>query len=790
MDPRVGGAEARYTYRAGPELAVGDGVIVPLGNRSILGFVVAIYEATEADLGFPVESLRDVTDRIRGLTLPPTLVSLAGFVADEYLCGVPTALSPATPPGILDRLVTVWTRTTRQVDGSLTPAQAEALRTIEEAEGGLRETKTKPIPAGAKRALKLLRAKELVEVSLQVAPPSERRKSDALLRLNPDADRVERFLTEEGRRKPAQALTLMCMQGAEQAALAPTEIKAMAGVTDATLKSLVEVGLLQKVEGELEIPSTPPTPNRFQKLALDAVTDRVQAGEHRTFLLFGVTGSGKTEVYLRCAAEALRMGRQVLYLVPEIALAAQAIAQLRDRFGRQVAVLHSEQTPVERLQNWLRIRNGEAPVVLGPRSALFAPLDRLGLIVMDEEHEASYKQESAPRYHAKRLVRKLGELHGCPVLLGSATPSVESYWEAERDEITLLSLPARAASAQLPSVEVSDLSIGFRMGRPAIFTDALQERMKAALEKGEQAILFLNRRAYAQFLICRSCGAQITCPNCAVSLSFHRHEGRLRCHHCGYRANPPETCPSCGGTRIAPIGIGTEKVEEAVVAQFPDHTVGRLDRDVARKKGALEEALAEFRSGDMRVLVGTQMVAKGLDFPNVTVVGVIAADVSLNLPDFRASERTYQLLSQVAGRAGRGERHGNVVIQTFNPEHPAVRAATTHDFPAFYEVLRAEREMAKYPPYVRLVNILLTGENRKAVNELSTAIGERLRQESDLTVLGPVDCVLERIQNRWRRHLLIKLPLGVPPTRVRDALLGIADRQVQVVLDVDPYSLM
>jgi primosomal protein N' (replication factor Y) len=338
-------------------------------------------------------------------------------------------------------------------------------------------------------------------------------------------------------------------------------------------------------------------------------------------------------------------------------------------------------------------------------------------------------------------------------------------------------------------VDVEDLTEGYRSGKPSILSDELRERMVDTLARGEQVILFLNRRAYAPFVICRDCGHQMQCPNCAVSLSFHRKDRRLRCHHCGYHTMPPDECPKCRGLRLSPFGVGTEKVEEAVAQEFTQTRVARLDRDVARRKGALEETLALFRSGDIGVLVGTQMVAKGLDFPNVTLVGVIAADVSLNIPDFRSSERTFQLLSQVAGRAGRGSAPGTVVIQTFNPFHTSVRTAQSHDFLAFYESMKRERMDAGYPPFRRLVNVVLSGESRNAVVDASAEVARRLALPG-IELLGPVDCAVERLQNRWRRHLLLKLPAGSSASPVGEALLGFVHKGVQVVVDVDPYSLM
>jgi primosomal protein N' (replication factor Y) (superfamily II helicase) len=788
IDPRSGGAQALYTYKAAEGIKPGDGLIVPLGTRSTLGFALEVYEASEQDLGFPFRNLKQPSGSVRGVNLPAHLVDLARFVAEEYLCSLPIAFSASIPPSARDRLVTAWTL--KNKEGPLTPMQQEVIRFLEESGGTIYDTKTKKLPAATTRALRLMKGKGLVEQSTEIHPFGERKGGERLLRLSADEKRIEMFLTKEGKRKPAQALTLMRLQVAERSSFSPGEIKSLAGVTDATLKALEEAGLLEMTTMKDQFMAHPPQPNRYQTLAIEAIADAIQSREQKGFLLYGITGSGKTEVYLRAAAEALRMGRQVLYLVPEIALAAQGIGRLRERFGSKVAVLHSDLPNSERLKNWMRSRNGEASVVLGARSALFAPLDNLGLIIVDEEHEASYKQESAPRYHSKTIAMKLGGLHQCPVVLGSATPSIESFWEADNDRLTLLTLPERAASAQLPEVHVDDLAQGYREGRPALICDDLHHRIEETLKVRKQVILFLNRRAYSPFVICRDCGFQARCKNCAVSLSYHRQDRRLRCHHCGYSERPPDICPKCQGLRISAFGVGTEKVEEAVATTFPTARVARLDRDIARKKGALEEIFARFRCGDIDILVGTQMVAKGLDFPNVTLVGVIAADMSLNIPDFRAGERTFQLLSQVAGRAGRGKSPGNVVIQTFNPQHPAVLSAQTHNYVAFYEGALVERQDAGYPPFRRLVNVTFSGFARSAVITASTEAAEKLQEVADLELLGPVDCALERLQNRWRRHVLLKLPQGASPKGIGEALLGFGTKDLHVLVDVDPYSLM
>ncbi len=787
VDPKAGGIESVWTYKVEGEAKEGDAFFVPLGPRAVIGFAIRVYETEKSELQF---KLRSVLHRIDGLSFPASQIELVKHVAERYLCPFSLALSAAAPSGVRDRLITAWKLLETAEKPHLTPLEKEVVLALEQQNGTLTERPGRKLPPSTQRALKGLRTKGLVEHLLTLASVEEQQQKSEMIRLTPDSGKVEQFLLKEGKRRPAQALTLMRLQTGEPVPLTPSEIKALSGITDTTLKAMLESGLLERVEeGKLQA-KTPPTPNDAQAAALSVINKAISENRFESFLLHGVTGSGKTEVYLRAAAEALKAGRQVLYLVPEIALAAQAITQLRDRFGRSVAMLHSDLPAKERLETWMRIRDGRAPVVLGARSALFAPLENIGLVVVDEEHETSYKQESAPRYNSKDLALELGRIHQAAVVLGSATPSIESFYEALNGSLTLLSMPSRTASATLPSVEIVDLGKGYRDGAPTILTEALEEGMRETLSRGEQVILFLNRRAYSPFLICRDCGEQFKCPRCAVSLSYSRAERRLRCHHCGYFIRPPDECPKCHGNRLSPLGIGTEKVEEAVGLAFPDYKVARLDRDVTKKKGALEDVLARFRSGDVDILVGTQMVAKGLDFPNVTLVGVIVADISLNMPDFRAAERTFQLLSQVAGRAGRGAIPGHVYVQTFNPTHTAVTTARDHDYLTFYAATVKEREEAVYPPFVSLANVILTGDNLDVVRAAAIEVAELLQGLEDSIVLGPTECAIERLQNRWRMHLLIKMPLDAPVARLGTILMPLAWKGVSMVADVDPYSLL
>lgn len=789
LDSRMAGSEAVYTYAATPATQVGEAYMVPLGPRQTVGYVLAVKEIFDLELRFPVENLKPLGAKIANLSLPKQGVGLVYETARQTLSPVPVCLSLATPPGIKDRLTREWRPTGKAPESPLTTAQQEALRAL--AEKPLVEKKGTVIPRGLKSTLNALRARGLIEPVARVQPFASRRQAGEAYQLTADTALVDAYITKHAKKRPAQVVTLMRLQGSEGVAFTTDEIKALGQVSDATLKALIKEGLLVEPESGPRAAKPPPLPNPDQQAAIDAICAAVKGGRHKTFLLFGVTGSGKTEVFLRCAEEALSQGRQVLYLVPEIALTAQVVAQLRDRFGDRVAVLHSNLSARERMENWLRVASGEAPVVLGPRSALFAPLDNLGLIVLDEEHEASYKQENLPRYHTKSLAQFLGQEYDCPVVMGSATPAIESFYAALNGDMELLRLPARAASAKLPQVFIEDLREGYKDRSVGVFSPRLSKAISETLARGEQAILFLNRRAFAPFVVCRDCGKRFQCPHCAVALALHRRDGKLRCHHCDFQMPAPETCDECGSDRVKAFGIGAERVEQAVSEQFPGANVARLDRDIARKRGALEDTLARFRTGELNVLVGTQMVAKGLDFPNVTLVGVIAADISLAIPDFRASERTFQLLSQVAGRAGRGQRAGQVVIQTLSPNHPSVVMAQSHDYEAFYANLIQERQAARYPPFVRLVNVLFVGPDRDEVYGLSAVAGQKIKLAlPDAPVLGPVDCPLSKLSNLHRRHILVKLPPGADPGPVAQALEGLKTQKARITVDVDPNNLV
>jgi primosomal protein N' (replication factor Y) len=780
-DIPVTGLEEAYSYEI-PEamqLARGDAVLVPFGGRTVVGYVVDVTRAERDAFDF---RLRSIASKIAGLALPESLMQLLEFIADEFMATPGACVMAAMPPGVRTRLSTAY-QLTGGDESQVTGVQRDAIRFIKDKGGRISEASIRTKKPFAKTVVAGLVRRGLLERSVEL--PLERRAARKSLVLG-DEVAADRFLEREAKRKPAQAACLLALREAPRVGLSPAEIAALGGVTDSVVARLVESGLLVDAPPAEATAENPKTLTEEQARAVAAITEALKGRSATKFLLHGVTGSGKTEVYLRCIAETLALGKRALYLVPEIALTAQVVGQIRERFGSNVAVMHSGLAEGERLRHWRRIRSGDAPVVIGARSAIFAPIENLGLIVVDEEHEGSYKQDSTPRYHLRSLAEFRAKESRAALILGSATPSVETYYRAQQGELQLLKLTRRAATSELPAVSVTDLREVYRAGRPAILADDLHKRIEETLAAKEQAILFINRRAYAHSLLCRECGHVPKCKNCSVTMTLHRKVRKLKCHHCGAEQPAPSVCPNCGSYRLRPLGLGTEKVEEAVREAFPAARVARLDRDAARRVGAVEETFANLRAGELDILVGTQMIAKGLDFPNVTLVGVVAADTGLNIPDYRATERTYQLLTQVSGRAGR-QKPGRVVIQSFQPESAAVHFAAERDYMDFYAAEILERKEAGYPPFCRLINVVASGPNLGDVLEAIKLVHSAISDQSSARIIGPADCPIARLHGKWRKHLLLKL---APGARLERITLPDVDRTVQITFDVDPGTLL
>lgn len=537
--------------------------------------------------------------------------------------------------------------------------------------------------------------------------------------------------------------------------------------------------------------------NTEQQQAVSRILSAEAQGEATTFLLEGITGSGKTEVYLQSIAEILNKGKTAMMLVPEIALTPQMVQRFKSRFGKAVAVLHSGLSQGEKYDEWRKIERGEAQVVVGARSAVFAPLQKIGLIIIDEEHEATYKQEDTPRYHARDLAIWRSQYHHCPVILGSATPSLESRARAQKKRYELLYLTQRAhENAQLPSVTIVDLKEEYTQKNTSTFSRLLQEKISNRLQQKEQIVLLLNRRGYSSFMMCRDCGYVLPCPNCDISLTLHMDVKKMRCHYCGHQENIPKKCPDCQGEKIRYYGTGTQKVEEELQARFPSARILRMDVDTTRKKGAHEKILKAFEEQEADILLGTQMIAKGLDYPNITLVGVLNADTALNLPDFRSSERTFQLLTQVSGRAGRGAKPGEVIVQTFNPEHHSIVLAQAQDYEAFYQQEMILRHQSGYPPFYFTVKITVSHPAEQVVAKKSYQIAEQLKNglSPESRILGPTPSGIARIKNRYYYQIILKYKHEVHLHRMLREILETSQseqrKNLYVSIDYEPLNFI
>jgi len=541
---------------------------------------------------------------------------------------------------------------------------------------------------------------------------------------------------------------------------------------------------------------TPHTLNRQQGEAFLQIHDAIVAHKFQTFLLHGVTGSGKTEVYLSAIDTTLSAGRSALLLVPEIALTPAMAGQFYARFGDRVAILHSAFSDSERAEQWRKIQSGVARVVVGTRSGVFAPVRKLGLIVVDEEHDQSYKQEDTPRYNGRDVAIVRAKAAGACVVLGSATPSLESRYNAERSKYTLLELPDRVETRPMPHVELIDMRVEFLETRKqATFSRRLLEAINFRLENGEQTMLLLNRRGFSSSVACRACGERVNCVNCSLTLTFHRRDRRMLCHYCNYAEKVPTLCPKCQSEHIYFLGQGSEKVEEELHRELPKARIARLDRDTVSGKRHYESILQNFREGHYDILVGTQMIAKGHDIPNVTLVGVISADIGLGFPDFRAAERTFQILTQMSGRAGRGDLPGVVLIQTINPDHYAVRLAAQHDYPGFYQRELEFRRAMRYPPFSAMANVLVRSEKQEAAMRMSADLGQLLTPPPEkLKIMGPAEAPVVRLKNEYRYQFLIKAASRVALNdllrRIRQFALDKKWGATALVIDVDPVTLM
>jgi len=641
----------------------------------------------------------------------------------------------------------------------------------------------------------------LGEVIRAALPPGV---SKATSQVKPKLRRVVRLLDVDSEQKLTEAQRRVITTLESNGPMLLQSLIAAASVSPSTITSLEKKGLVETyteavrrdpLSEDLGLKSEEHVLTTAQTSVLEQIEQQMNSETYAAFLLHGVTGSGKTEIYMRAMDKALKRGRSAMMLVPEIALTPVFSRGLRARFGDQVAIFHSSLQKGERFDEWTRVRNGVARVVIGTRSAVFAPVQNLGLIVVDEEHESSYRQQESPYYNARDVAIVRAQKESATVVLGSATPSLESFHNARKGKYQLLTLPERIAARPMATARIVDMRTVFaRHAKPRVFSDELLEAIRETHERGEQSIILLNRRGYSSFILCRSCGETIQCPNCDVTLTYHRSERVIVCHYCNHREPVPRVCPACGKKYIYYVGEGTEQIEEMLKLLFPALRVARIDRDTTARRKVFEQSLADFSAGKIDTLVGTQMLAKGHDFPNVTLVGVVSVDAGLALPDFRSAERTFQLITQVAGRAGRGDRPGRVLIQTYHPYHYALRHACAQDYEGFFDEEVRYRQNHSYPPFVALASLLVHGPDLGRVRSDSLELRKHLdlaNQDRKCRILGPAPAPLSRLKGEHRFQLLIKSRSRKNLREVADAAMKSVDINPRSInLEIDPVSIM
>ena len=777
----------------------GSRLVVPFGPRRMTGVILLCHD--EPPDVTTREALRLIDSEP---VLGPELLALGRWIAGYYCAPLGEVLRGMLPLAAEIRRGKVW---------SLTDAGRDAARQLL-----LDSAPDDPVA----QILRMLEKRPLSAAYLAKALPLADKAIRSLLRKNfivaeqvqterdPLRAAAERLRVELAARPPAGENPELKFNKAERELRAflelhpgshnLRELEQMVRNASPAGRSLARKGVVTLTTETMAVNAGPIRArhelNQSQQAAFDQIRDAIGAARFQTFLLHGVTGSGKTEVYLSSIEATLAEGRGALLLVPEIALTPAVAGQFFARFGDRVAILHSAFTDVERSEQWRRIRCGAARVVVGTRSGVFAPVRDLGLIVVDEEHDGSYKQEETPRYNGRDVAIVRAQAANACVVLGSATPSLESRYNAERGKYTLLELPQRIEARPMPEVELIDMRQEFLETRKqATFSRKLIDAIGQRLENGEQTIVLLNRRGFSSFVACRACGERIQCINCSLTLTYHKRDRRLLCHYCGYAEKVPSVCPKCAHEHIYFLGLGSERVEEELHQAFPTARIARLDRDTVTGKRQYETILQDFREGNYDLLVGTQMIAKGHDIPNVTLVGVVSADVGLGMPDFRAAERTFQLLTQVAGRAGRGTVPGIVLVQTINPDHYAVRLSAAQDYQAFYEKELHFRRMMHYPPFTAMANVLVRSEKQEMAMRMSADLGMLLSPPPEkLRIMGPAEAPVPRLKSEYRYQFLVKAASRKSLNEMLQQVRAFAASRkwpaTALVIDVDPLSLM
>lgn len=747
-------------------ICVGLRVMVPFGQRNTKreGYVIALTETTEVPAG-KIKEIVEILDEGRPILTPPIL-ELAKWMKKEYFCTLNQCLQAVMPAGI--RTKSVWYVELTEQTAELSEKEQQVADVLTEQGGAapLRELE-QVFGNRTEYILRCLQGKKVVRLRQKTTRSTyKEEKRYVSLTENEELLAEVKEKAEKDKRLAGQLRVLSAIS--QEESISVEELKEKASVTDSPIHTLLQKGILveQRRQEKRDVfqledytPTQPfyPTPEQAQALAL--LREEEQKEQKRPILLHGVTGSGKTEIYMQLIEHVIMEGKQAIVLVPEISLTPQIMERFISRFGKQVSVTHSRLSLGERLDQWRKARDGEISIIIGPRSALFMPFSNLGVIVMDECHESSYISDVTPKYHTREVARKLSELTGALLVMGSATPDIDSYHRAVTGEFLLLQLKERTKGSRLPEVFVTDMRKELEDGNRSAFGLPLQQAIRENLEKGQQTMLFLNRRGYSTFVSCRKCGEVLTCPSCNVSYTYHASDKALVCHYCGKEVPVPKICPSCGSHYIRYFGTGTQKIEEETRRLFPEASVLRMDADTTTGKNGHARILELFGKGKADILIGTQMIAKGHDFPNVTLVGILAADLSLNLGTYQAAENCFQLITQAAGRAGRGELPGQVFIQTYQPENHAIRMAAVQDYEGFYQEEILLRQAMEYPPFSHIFSVLITGEMEQEVILAAQRLGAFMNhyaERAGCTVVGPAPAPLPKFRGEFRWQIFAK----------------------------------
>lgn len=772
-------------------IEIGMRVIVPFGPRTIMGYVLELTDHSDIENLKPIKSLMDISP-----ILTKEFIELGKWLANHTMSFYISAFQAILPQALKADYQKILHRLT-------TESLPEPLETIFSERDYLdyAELEDQSVPlATIKNAIE----DGDLEVIYQVKRKDNFKKVLMVEKIG-TPEQLEEYATGLSNRAKKQKLMVEFLTQLEEPILLKTFLETMA-TTRATIQPLIDHELIKLYQEEVyrepyddeAIERTEPLVlKEQQEKALQSILTSIDENRDDVFVLHGVTGSGKTEVYLQAIAEVIKAGQEAIVLVPEIALTPQMVERFKGRFGSDVAVMHSALSSGERFDEWRKVHRKEVNVVVGARSAIFAPFENLGLIIMDEEHEATYKQEDHPRYHAKDVAIQRAKYHKCPIILGSATPSLETYARAKKGVYHLLEMRERSNLSEMPEVEIIDMRDELHSGNRSMFSRKLKEAIDDRLAKNEQVVLFLNRRGYSTFVICRDCGDVIECPHCDISLTFHQKQNRLKCHYCNYHEPVPSECPTCQSETIRYFGTGTQKVEESLNELIPEARIIRMDVDTTTRKGSHERLLKQFGQKQADILLGTQMIAKGLDFPDVTLVGVLAADSLFNLPDFRAAERTFQLLTQVSGRAGRHDLTGEVIVQSYTPDHYSIDFAKEYDYPGFFAKEMSIRRAFQYPPYFYLTLITVSHPNMNKAQEVTRTISQLLNKHlsEQSKILGPTPSPIERIKNRYRFQCMIKYKYEAKQRDVLARILQYYEEMMRkedllIQIDLQPYQLM